>query len=230
METSLHQCLKREYAADESQVEQRVGRYRIDVIRDDELIEIQHASLSSIHRKIKDLVREHRVRVVKPLVIRKQLVRCAGKGKPVVNRRLSPKRGQLLDIFDELIYFTRVYPHPNLVLEVPLIHIEEWSYPTPPSKKRRRRTSRKYVVEDQRLVEIQEVHEFRTSADLAALLPNRLPDPFDTAQLATAMSVHRWVAQKIVYCLRHMRAIENVGKQGNTLLYRLPKAGQTLVA
>lgn len=222
METSLHQRMKRMYADDETQIEQRVGRYIIDVIRDDELIEIQFSSLASINRKVKTLLRKHRVRVVKPLVLRKQLVRCAGKGEQVVSRRRSPKRGQLLDIFDELIYFTRVFPHRNLVLEVPLIHIEEWSYPTPPSKKRRRRPPKKFTVEDQRLLEVVGTEVFRTAKDLAKLLPHDLPQPFDTAQLAEALKTKRWIAQKVAYCLRHMKAVKEVGKKGNAIQYRLP--------
>ena len=222
METSLHQRMKRMYADDESQVEQKVGRYIIDVIRGDELIEIQFSSLSSINRKIQSLVKNHKVRVVKPLVLQKQLIRCAGKGERVLSRRRSPKRGELLDIFDELIYFTRVFPHRNLILEVPLIHIEEWSYPTPPSKKRRRRPPKKFTVEDQRLVDVIETHEFRTARDLTKLLPKSLPQPFDTAQLAEAMETKRWIAQKVAYCLRHMKAIKDVGKKGNAILYRLP--------
>ena len=35
METSLHQRMKRMYADDESQIEQRIGRYIIDVIREE---------------------------------------------------------------------------------------------------------------------------------------------------------------------------------------------------
>ncbi len=229
METSLHQRLKRLYASSEAQIEQNVGGYRIDVVRDDELIEIQHASLSSIRRKVTALLKTHRVRVVKPLVVRKQIVRCAGKGRPVVGRRQSPKHANLLDLFDELIYFTRIYPHPNLVLEVPLIIVEEWRYPAPPHRRGRRGRYRKaYIVEDQRLVEVESVYEFRTPADLMRLLPDDLPDPFDTARLAVAMEVERWFAQKITYCLRHMKAIEVVGKRGNTLLYRCPPHGVAL--
>jgi hypothetical protein len=167
---------------------------------------------------------------VKPLVLRKQLIRCAGKGEHVVSRRCSPKRGDLLDIFGELIYFTRVFPHRNLVLEVPLIHIEEWSYPTPSSKKRRRRPPKKYTVEDQRLVEVVDIAEFRTPQDLTKLLPLDLPQPFDTAQLAKAMDTKRWIAQKVTYCLRHMKAIKDVGKKGNAILYRLPSNRRKRVA
>ena len=224
METSLHQRMKRMYATDENNVEQKVGRFIIDVIRGNELIEIQFSSLASINRKVQTLLKDHKVRVVKPLVTRKQLIRCAGKGERVVSRRRSPKQGQLLDIFDELIYFTRVFPHRNLVVEVPLIHIEEWSYPTPPSKKRRRRRPKKYTVEDQRLVEVTDIYEFRTSNDLIQLIPReRLPQPFDTAELAKALETKRWIAQKVAYCLKHMKAIKDVGKRGNAILYKLPR-------
>lgn len=231
METSLHQRMKRMYASDESQVEQRVGRYIIDVIRGEELIEIQFSSLAAINRKIEALAKDHKVRVVKPLVLQKQLVRCAAKGERVVSRRKSPKRGHVLDIFEELIYFTRTFPHRNLVLEVPLIHIEEWSYPTPKTKKRRRRPPKKYTVEDQRLVEVVETLELRTARDLLSLIPGKLPAEFDTAKLAKAMDQPRWVAQKVAYCLRHMKAITETGKDGNAILYRItPKSRRQRVA
>ena len=228
METSLHQQLKCLYATDKAQIEQKVGRYRIDVVRDGELVEIQHASLSSIRTKVSALLKEHRVRVVKPLVARKQIVRCAGKGRPVLGRRKSPKRASLLDLFDELIYFTRVFPNPHLVVEVPLISVEEWRYPAPPARGRRRRKTHR--VEDQRLIEIESVHEFKTSVDLLRLLPDDLNKPFDTAQLAASLDVHRWFAQKIAYCLRHMGSIRVVGKRGNALLYQPSIQGKDVAA
>jgi hypothetical protein len=64
METSLHRQLKAHYAPDGAQLEQRIGRYRIDVIDGDELIEIQLGSLSAIRDKIAVLVKEHQVRIV----------------------------------------------------------------------------------------------------------------------------------------------------------------------
>lgn len=219
METSLHRSLKQTYASDPSQVEQQVGRFRIDVIRDGELIEIQHASLAAIRAKVTTLLRNYQVRVVKPLIARKQIVRCQGKGRPVVSRRRSPKQGSILDIFDELIYFRHVFPHPKLILEVPLIHVEEWRY-TARSGERGRRWKKKDVVEDRRLVEIVGNHEFRSCHDLLRLLPADLPSPFDTQELATGLGVDRWIAQRIAYCLRHMRGLKLGGKRGNAVLYR----------
>ena len=59
-----------------------------------------------------------------------------------------------------------------------------------------------------------------TNSDLLAIVPNNLPEPFDTAMLATSMSIPRGLAQQIAYCCRHTGAIEQVGKRGNNRLYR----------
>ena len=55
-----------------------------------------------------------------------------------------------------------------------------------------------------------------------SLIPGKLPAQFDTADLATALDQPRDVAQKVAYCLRHMNAIKETGKKGNTILYQLP--------
>src|SRR6476620_4585187 len=97
METTLHRQLKALYAGPEARVEQRIAGFRIDAVCSDRLVEIQHGSLAAIRTKIAHLLESHEVVVVKPLVVRKQLVRLAKRGGKEVSRRLSPKRGSLLD-------------------------------------------------------------------------------------------------------------------------------------
>lgn len=219
METSLHRALKDHYAAGDCPTEVRVGRYRIDVVRGDELIEIQHSALAAIRDKVAALLVEHRVRVVKPIVVTKRLVKRSRKRGKVVDQRLSPKRGRLLDVFDELVHFTRVFPHERLTLEVVLIDVEEWRYPG--HGRRRRQRDRDFVVEDRKLVGIRESQRFRQAADLAALVPTALPTPFDTADLAKGFGVPRHVAQQVAYCFRQMGAATVVGRSRNGIQYRL---------
>jgi len=217
METSLHRQLKEHYARDVSQIEVACEGYRIDAIRGSRLIEIQHGSLSAIRDKIAALLENHRVTVVKPIVALKHLVKLDKRGGKVVDRRRSPKRGQLLDVFDELVYFTRVFPHRQLVLEVALVEVEELRYPG--HGRRRRRRANDFEVEDQRLVEIVDTRRFRTLADLRKMLPRGLPTAFHTGHLAEGLEVRRHIAQRIAYCLRETGAIYTVGKQGNAVLY-----------
>lgn len=217
METSLHRQLKQMYAPGDARLEVSLGAYRIDVIHKDELIEIQHGSLSAIRDKIQTLLRKHRVRVVKPIIACKTLVQQKSKGGPVLRRRKSPKKGCLFNLFDELVYFMSVFPHDQLTLEVLLVEIEELRYPG--HGRRRWRHQNDFQIEDQMLVGVREVHQLRTSADLCAFLPKRLPQPFHTGHLAKALGVDRLIAQRMAYCLRHAGTVRSCGKQGNALLY-----------
>jgi hypothetical protein len=217
METSLHRQLKAHYAGDDGRVEVVCDGYRIDAVRGDELIEIQHGSLAAIRDKVRKLLKRHAVRVVKPIVAEKLLVKLAQRGGAEIDRRRSPKRGKLLDVFDELVYFTRVFPHERLSLDVVLVEVEERRYPG--RGKRRRRSERDYQIEDQSLVRIVAEHQFATAADLRRLLPRRMPRQFHTAHLAERLKAPRWTAQRIAYCLRQMGAVEVVGKSGYAILY-----------
>jgi hypothetical protein len=218
METSLHRQLKQHYAAEGAQCEVVLAGYRIDAVVDGRLIEIQHGSLAAIRDKIAKLLAKHKVTVVKPIVATKQLVKLDKRGGSEISRRLSPKRGRVLDVFDELVYFTRVFPHKRLTLEVALVDVEELRYPG--HGRRRRRRENDFQIEDQRLIRIAETRTFRTLGDLRRLLPAELPATFHTGHLATAMKIPRWIAQRIAYCLRETGGVRVVGKEGNAVLYR----------
>ena len=219
METTLHQQLKRCYAVEESNTEVVLGRFRIDAVRGDELIEIQCASLSAIRDKCKTLLRRHRLRVVKPVVFRTRINKADRPGGEIISTRMSPKRGNVLDVFDELIYFTRVFPHPNLVIEVPMIHVVQTRVPR--TGRRRRRGRKDYQVSDVELAEIARTHQISTPAELLSLvnIPKSV-DPFDTNDLANWIDRPRWVAQKIAYVLRHTGAIEQVERRRTGIRYR----------
>lgn len=231
METSLHRQLKEHYAqvkglgkgrTSEGEIEVKRGRYRIDVVRDDLLIEVQHGGLSAIRDKIRKLCDESEVLVVKPIVARKRIIKLSERDGDPVSQRWSPKRGELADLFSELVHFTRAFPHKRLRLEALLVEVEELRYPG--HGKRRRWRKNDHVAQDMRLAKVGESLSFRTAYDLWKLVPGKLPKQFDTSHLAKAMDSARWVAQRAAYALREMGAVEEVGKKGNARLYRkLPK-------
>ena len=218
METSLHQQLKLHYAAESSQTEVVVGRYRIDAVRDDELIEIQCASLSAIKPKIKSLLQRHCVRVVKPVILRTRIAKKKTRRSEISSRRMSPKSGHVLDVFDDLIYFTGVFPHQHLTLELPLVHVQQVRIP---AQRYRRRWRKDYQVEDISLEKIESTIEIRTSADLLSLVGmSDNDDPFTTEDIARTTGRPRWFAQKIAYVLKHTDAIEAVGRTREGIIYR----------
>ncbi len=220
METSLHRELKARYAIGDARQEVRLGHYRIDVVTDDTLIEIQHGSLAAIRRKVADLVTDHAVLVVKPIIASKLLVHHRRRGGKIMRRRMSPKRGTRLDVFHDLIYFTRTFPHERLTLELVLVDIEEDRYPG--HGRRRRWRADDFQVADQRLLTVNETFRLHTADDLRRLLNVALPSPFHTGDLAKALGIERWWAQRIAYCLRHMGAAIEVGKRRGARLYAWP--------
>jgi hypothetical protein len=222
METSLHRQLKERYAVDGALVEQKFGRYRIDVVQANRLVEIQLASLTAIRDKIAALVKTNNVLLVKPIVARKTLVKLGRAGGVEISRRRSPRQRTLLDLFEELVHFTRVFPHRRLTLEVLLVEIDEYRYPG--HGRRRWRRENDHVVADQKLTSVVEVHQFRTRADLCRLLPASLPQPFHTGHLADGLGVERWIAQRMAYCLRETGAIQSVGKLRGAWLYKARRA------
>ena len=218
MESSLHRQLKEHYAGKSAEVEVTLGDYRIDVVAGEQLIEIQHGSLSAIRQKVERLLRTHRVTIIKPIIERKRIIKQKSRSGPVVSRRWSPKRGAPLNLFDELVYFTSVFPHPNLTLETPLVEIEELRYPG--HGRRRRWRANDFEVEDQRLVGIGSTYRYARAIDLCQLVPCRLPRVFHTGHLAERLGIERWIAQRIAYCMRETGATVQLGKQGNARLYQ----------
>jgi hypothetical protein len=216
METSLHRSLKQLYGGHGSQTEAVVRGYRADVLQHGLVVEIQASSLSAIRHKVADLVQHGRVLVVKPIAQRK-LIRWGDPrkddwGKP----RQSPKRGRLVHVFDELVHFTKVFPHPNLTIDVVLIEEEELRI----RRQRRRRFGPNYRLHDRRLLRVTSSHRLETPADLLSLTPADLPATFTTTELAHELDCPAWLARKAAYTLRHCGATRATGKIGNRIVYQ----------
>jgi hypothetical protein len=215
VETSLHQDLKRIYTDCGGATEAPLGPYRIDVLENDQIIEIQASSLGAIRPKVRALCRDHKVLVVKPIPHRKYIVKRDPKTKAQLSRRRSPKRGRVLDIFDDLVYFAREFAHPNLTLEVVLTEEEELRV----ERKVRRWRRKPYRLLDRVLLRILEIHRFVNPVDFRRLLPADLARPFTTATLAAAMGEPAWLTRKIAYSLRLMGMVQVVGKRGSFIEY-----------
>ena len=134
METSLHRALKDRYASGEDdRREVRIAGFRIDAIDETgRLIEIQSGSLGPLCGKLQRLLPEHRLRIVKPVVLSRRLLRTSPRGGSVLSVRHSPKRGSLVDVFDDLMGVVRIFPHANLDIEVLGVSIDEVRIPRRP--------------------------------------------------------------------------------------------------
>jgi hypothetical protein len=188
----------------------------IDIVRDDLLIEIQTGNFSSIKSKLLRLVRDHRVRLIHPIVQEKWIVRRAAGQRGADARRKSPRKGRLEDLFWEMVSLPQLISDRNFSLEVVMIRAEEVR-----RYDRRRGWRRKGWVTDARyLLEVVDRRVFDGAADWLACLPAGC-DVFTTGDLASAMNSRVALAQKMAYCLREGKLIEMIGRRGRANLYRV---------
>lgn len=225
METSLHRSLKEHFAqGPEGRTEVAMGGFRIDAVGvQGELIEIQLGALGSLRGKLARLLPRHHVRVIKPITVEKRVVRKKSATEVEASARRSPKRGGLVDFFEDLVGLARCFPHPNLTIEVLPVSIDEIRVI------RRRRPG--YTVVDRRLTHSQEPVLLKVPEDLWKLIPEvaERTGTFTTEEIARLTERPLWLAQRVAYCLRLSGAVEVVGKCRNSVLYEIasaPRAGR----
>lgn len=194
-----------------------VDGFVVDLVRDGLLIEIQTRNFASMRRKLDRLLDSHMIRLVHPVAATKWIVKLDQDGSEI-SRRRSPKRGIAADVCEELVSFPSLLSHPNFTLEIALIEEEEIRRPD--VEKGWRRGG--FVIEERRLVDVSETVELDSPEELLGLLPEGLPDPFTTADLADGLGRSRHLAQEVAYCIRVSGAVKTVGRDKRGILYQLP--------
>jgi hypothetical protein len=212
-EGALHAQLKEWYRRPGDLLEERVGGYVIDLVRDELLVEFQTGGFAPLRTKLDRLAQEHRVRLVAPVAVNRRIVRLSNDGEILSSRR-SPRHGCLHDLFDRLVSIPALVAHPNFELEVLLTQQDELRMFRPGRAYRRRG----WVVQGRSLVSVEQSVLIAGADDVARLLPE-LEATFDTAELAAASCIDRRLAQRMAYCLRALGVITPVGKRGSAVLY-----------
>jgi hypothetical protein len=214
-EKPLHAALKQWCAEPGDSIEVPVDGFTVDIVRGDLLIEIQTQSLSRIRRKLSLLLKDHPVRLVYPVALERWIIRQSPGGRRTLGRRKSPKRGSIESLFEELVSIAPLMAHPNFSFQVALIQ-EEQVRRVNGHRNRRRKG---WGTHERRLLDVVDQRLFETPKDLAAFLPCSLQEPFTTGDLSNATGQPLWLAQKMVYCLRKMGAVDAAGKRSRSILY-----------
>ncbi len=216
MELSLHRELKERYGPGSGgRVEVSHDGFRIDAVTGDGVfVEIQSAALAPLRKKLQRLLIDSSVRVVKPVVVARRVIRRAFKDGADLSARFSPKRASPFDVFEDLIGIARLFPHPNLEIEILAVEVDEIRVT------RKRRPG--FSVHDRLLRSIVGRTTLHASSDLWDLFPK--PEiwrqPFTTRELSERLERPLHFAQGVAYCLHHMGAARTVGKRGNLQVYK----------
>lgn len=215
-EKSLHAAIKKWYALPGDKLEAKYLNYVIDIMRKRLFIEIQTGNFSAIKKKLITILEKKKVRLVYPIAVEKQIITLEKDGSTVRNKRKSPKKGRLTDLFDELMRIPELINHKNFEVEVLLIKAEEIRCDDGKGSWRRKRIS----IQDRRLVEVLETQLFKKAADFKFFLPKSLNQKFTNKDLAAELRMPAYKANRITYCLKKMGLITPIGKQSRSILYQ----------
>lgn len=241
-ESSLHNTLKVFYATKTNgQMEVNAEGHIYDVVGEDgHIYEIQTKNLGKLCSKIQDtLEKGYKVTLVHPLVITTKIV-TEDKDSNNISSRKSPKKGHILDLFNELRGIYPVLLHKNFQLEVFEVNIIEHRLRTAEkiqSKNKMRRMKKDWIKTNKRLDEILKQHTFNSKEDYFNLLPDNLPESFCAKDLAALYNVQNkelsrgekipsriiYNTNLIIWIMNKMELLEFIEVKNRSRYYSLKK-------
>jgi hypothetical protein len=111
---------------DEVLHEKKVEGFVADIMRGDEIIEIQTRDFSKLRRKLECFLMHYKVTIIYPVAYTKWLAWIDTETGETSQKRKSPKKGTPYEVFFELYKIKDFLSHPNLSFCIMLMTIEEY--------------------------------------------------------------------------------------------------------
>jgi hypothetical protein len=223
-ERSLHSEIKKVYSLPGDHFEAKLDNYIVDILRGQLIIEVQTKNFSALKEKLQTLTEKHQVRLVYPLPEKKWITYLT-KENVVINKRKSPKKGKLTDLFRELVMIPHMIGDENFSLEVLLIDEEEVRCNDGKGSWRRRGVS----IKGRRLLQVNSRILFQNKTDYLKILPDSLNQVFTNKELSKLAKIPVRTARQITYCLRKSDIILLAPNKGRELAFQLaPKIKKKL--
>ncbi|SFS04524.1 hypothetical protein [Anaeromicropila populeti] len=214
-EKTLHAALKDYLEPDVDKQEIKIGRYHVDILNEQGIIEVQTQNFNLLRNKLEKLLPDYTVTVVYPITHDKWLYWVDNETGEVSKKRKSPKRGTYYIAFFELYKIKMLLNNPNLRIKLMMINMEEFRLLNGWSENRKRGSSR----HDRVPVEIVEELILQDSRDYLKLIPNELDQTFTSKDYAKSSKLHISQAQTALNVLHYVGAVDRVGKEGNAYVY-----------
>lgn len=177
-EKVLHASLKLYLDPDRSHHEVKVGSHVADICNSDGIVEIQTGSFSPLKPKLAAFLPEYPVTVVHPIANKRRIVWIDQNGE-FSAPRTSPVKRQVMRVFSELVKILPYLTHENFRFQLVIVDLDEYRMVSKNGGKGRgtRRYERIPTALCEEIVCV-------SPSDYAALLPEGLPNEFDTKTFA----------------------------------------------
>jgi hypothetical protein len=215
-EKSLHAEIIAYLAQPGDVLEAEINRYRIDILRGNQIIEVQTRGLGKLKNKVAEVADRYLVNIIYPIHQVKQIHKIDKAGKTLSYKK-SPKKGKLIEVFNELVNAPNLITYPNVSLIVIMIEGEEFWLDDGKGSWHRK----KWSIVERKLLSVLSQHTFSQPPDLLGMIPRSIPPQFTNRQLAEIARISPRLAGKITYTLRKAGLIEVIGKHGRANLFEI---------
>lgn len=217
-EKRLHRILKRFYEPNEDLHEIPIGNYIADVLRENEIVEIQTGSFYPMKDKIRYYLEEteYSVTIVRPLAHIKWCVWIDPSSGEVVSKRRSPKKTLPKDVLRDWYYLSEFVENKRLKIVFLLMEMEEYRTLDGWSKNRKKGSHRCELIP----INIVDEQIFCDPLDYLVFLPENLQESFTAAEYMKASGIGSYSAYSALNILCSLGFIEkSQEKKGRSKLY-----------
>ena len=220
MERTLHATLKNHYESDKEKQEIRFMGFVADIKNDSGIIEIQTRSFNAMRKKLSAFLEHEKVTVIYPAVRNKWLIWIDPHTGEMSEKRRSPLKGGVYDVYRELYRIKQYLTHPNFHLRILPVDIEEYricarSIDDP------KRSGRFGSTRMERIpIGFGDEIAIDSLGDYKKIIPDGLNGDFTSSDFARITKKSRSLAQTALNVLTFVGAVERVGKEKNSIVYR----------
>ncbi|MCI8589889.1 MAG: hypothetical protein HFE77_04175 [Clostridiales bacterium] len=220
-EKTLHSVLKYYYEPAIDYHEVKLGRYIADIMKDDEITEIQTGSFTPLKRKLSFFLPNYPVTIVYPIAHIKWILWVDPVTGEVSKKRKSPKEGSPYGLFMELCRIKDFVLHEHLHIKIAMLDLEEYRYLDGWSKDRKKgshRHDRIPIAFDSEII-------LHAPEDYLFFVPEELYNSeFTVSEFGRCCHIRPRLASTAVRMLRHIGILDFVSKQGNAYVYKVNKS------
>lgn len=211
-EKSLHKYVKDYLEPNINNQEIKVGSYFVDILRNNEVIEIQTKHFNKLRAKLEYLLKNYKVTISYPHYKVKYL-EYMDDDLNVLERRKSPKKGNIYDVFLELYKIKYLLKDENLKIKVLLYDMKHQKIINSKSKRP------KYFSYDQIPLSLEEEVNINCLEDYLIFLPSSLKEEFTSKDFKKEAKIPLKTAQIALNILNYLNIIKIIGKDGRYTLY-----------
>lgn len=211
-ERTLHQYLKYYFCPNSSFHEQKCEGYIVDILKNNEIIEIQTSAFNAMRKKLESLLQTYPIKIVYPIILEKTIYNYDESGS-LVSVKKSPKKEHPLKIGKELYKINYLLNNKNLSFICPILKIYEYRIPYVNRYKQQKMTRINQIP-----YELVNLVELKSKTDYQNLIP--FDNEFTALEFKKKLKLSPKEVSTALIILRTLKVIEIVRKDGKKYIYK----------